>query len=158
MISTWRIGVETPAYKADDTSGTGAKITGGRWNRAGTALVYTSSTRALACLETIVHFKTQSLPLNRYLVRFDIPDSIWEERETLCQDVIDVGWDALPAGFTSLDIGDTWAKQNRSCILEVPSVIIPEELNVLINPTHPHAKDIKAKVVRKWLYDTRFMP
>ena len=54
MIS-WRIGTDTPDYAADDMDGIGAKMTGGRWNRKGTALVYSSSTRALACLETIVH-------------------------------------------------------------------------------------------------------
>ena len=155
MIFTWRIGVETAAYKADDTSGGGAQKTGGRWNRVGTALVYTSTTRALACLETIVHFKTQDLPLNRYLVRFDIPERIWEKRETLSVDCIDVGWDAIPFGSTSMDIGERWVRESRSCVLEVPSVIIPEELNVLINPAHPDAKEITATMVRKWMYDSR---
>lgn len=156
MIYVWRIGVETATYKANDTSGLGAKNTGGRWNRIGTALVYTSSSRALACLETTVHLNTLTLPLNRYLVRFDIPDNIWKKRETLLADKIDVGWDALPPGQTSLDIGDKWVTENRSCLLEVPSVIIPEELNILINPAHPDAKAITATTVRKWLYDTRF--
>jgi len=155
MISTWRIGTETAAYKADDISGLGAKLTGGRWNRVGTAIVYTSTTQALACLETIVHFNAKDLPLNRYLVRFDIPESIWKKRETLTVDVLDVSWDALPAGLTSLDIGDTWVKENRSCLLEVPSVIVPEELNVLINPAHPDMKGIVATIIRKWLYDAR---
>jgi len=157
MISTWRIAVETATYKANDTSGLGAKKTGGRWNRVGTALVYTSATRALACLETIVHFNTRSLPLNRFLVRFDIPDDIWKKRISIPEDVIDVGWNALPAGQTSMDIGDQWVKENETCILEIPSVIIPEELNVLLNPAHPDMKDIGVTVIRKWLYDPRLM-
>ena len=155
MIQTWRISAETGAYKANDTSGLGAKLTGGRWNRIGTALIYTSTTQALACLETIVHFNTPGLPLNRYLVRFDIPDDIWQKRETLTADVIDAGWDALPDGSTSMNIGDKWVKENRSCLLLVPSVIVPEELNVLINPAHPDAQSITATTIRKWLYDTR---
>jgi RES domain-containing protein len=156
MISTWRIATETAVYKADDISGSGAKETGGRWNRKGTALIYTSTTQALACLETVVHFNAQTLPLNRYLVRFDIPDNIWKKREALSEGVIEVGWDALPAGSTSLDIGDAWVRENRTCIMEVPSVIIPEEFNVLINPAHPDIRYIKATKIRKWLYDTRF--
>ena len=158
MISTWRIAVDTPDYTADDTEGIGAKKTGGRWNRKGTALLYTSTTQALACLETIVHLSSGDLPLNRYLIRIDIPDDVWSKRETLTVDTIQVGWDALPAGKVSLDIGDQWVSSGRSCILEVPSAIVPDELNVLINPAHPDAVRIKAVKIRKWHYDARIKP
>ena len=54
-ISVWRIATDTPDYTADDLSGAGARATGGRWNARGTPLVYASTSRALACLETVVH-------------------------------------------------------------------------------------------------------
>jgi RES domain-containing protein len=155
MISTWRIGIDTPDYTADDTVGIGAKKTGGRWNRKGTALLYTSSTQALACLETVVHLSSGDLPLNRYLVRIDIPDNVWIKRETLSADTLHVGWDALPAGKISLDLGDRWVNSGSSCILEVPSAIVPDEQNVLINPAHPDAVHIEATKIRKWQYDAR---
>ena len=154
MIS-WRIGTDTPDYAADDMDGIGAKMTGGRWNRKGTALVYSSSTRALACLETVVHLGSSGLPLNRYLVRLDIPDDIWFARETLTDKTAPVGWDALPTGKVSLDFGGRWISGAGSCILEVPSTIVPEEANVLINPRHPDAARIQAAKVRKWQYDAR---
>jgi RES domain-containing protein len=158
MILAWRIGTDTPDYTAEDMGGIGAKMTGGRWNRMGTALVYAASTRALACLETVVHLSAGGLPLNRHLVRIEIPDKIWSKRQTLTADTAPVGWDALPAGKVGLDIGDQWVNSGASSILEVPSAIVYEESNILINPTHPDATQITAVKVRKWLYDARIKP
>lgn len=151
----WRIATDTPDYTAEEMSGLGAKATGGRWNRVGTAVVYTAGSRALACLETVVHLAAGSLPLNRYLVGIDIPDDVWAARQTLTAATAPVGWDALPAGLVSLEIGDRWVRGAACCILEVPSVIVPEESNILINPAHPDAARITAAKVRKWLYDSR---
>lgn len=154
-MEAWRIGADTPDYTADDLTGTGAMVTGGRWNRKGNAMVYSASTRALACLETAVHLGTGGLPLNRYLVCISIPDDVWAKRETLTDKTAAVGWDALPAGKVSLDAGDKWLSGGASAVFEVPSIIVPEELNILINPAHPDAARITATKVRKWLYDTR---
>jgi RES domain-containing protein len=57
--------------------------------------------------------------------------------------------------MVSLDIGMTWLTSSRSALLVAPSVIVPEEFNVLINPRHPGARDITATKVRRWLYDPR---
>ena len=157
MIEAWRIGVDTPDYTAEDMEGTGAKASGGRWNRQGRPLVYSASTRALAFLETVVHLGGGGLPLNRYLVRINIPDDIWTARRVLTAQSAPVGWDALPAGKTSLDIGDQWLIGADSCVMEVPSVIVPEEHNILINPAHPDAGRVKAIKVRKWQYDARIL-
>ena len=73
----WRIATDTPTFTADDLAGTGAKLTGGRWNRPGTALLYCAENIALASLETFVHLNSSALPLNRYLVRIEIPDATW---------------------------------------------------------------------------------
>ncbi len=151
--SVWRIATDTPAYTADDLSGAGAKTTGGRWNPAGIAMLYASETIALACLETLVHTKAVGLPFNRYLVRIDIPDSAWAAAEVFPGDV---GWDALPAGKVSIDYGTQWAREGRSALLRVPSVVVPEEFNVLVNPAHRDSAGIMASKVRRWLYDPRF--
>jgi RES domain-containing protein len=152
LIRVWRIATDTPDYGADDLTGAGAKVTGGRWNRAGTALVYGSENIALACLETFIHLKAGGLPLNRYLVQIEIPDAVWKTATRLAPAV---GWDAIPTGRVSLDAGDAWAAACNAALLLVPSVIVPEERNILINPLHPDAKGIKAKRVRKWNYDGR---
>jgi RES domain-containing protein len=158
MIVAWRIGTDTPNYTAEDVSGTGAKITGGRWNRPGVAVIYASTSRALACLETIVHLGAGRLPLNRYLVQIDIPDGVWKRRQKLTNMTAPIGWDAIPAGKVSLDAGDHWIKSAASCVMEVPSILVPEEGNVLINPSHPDALGIKVSKIRRWDYDHRLIP
>lgn len=154
-VSVWRIAADTPDYGADDRTGKGAEVTGGRWNRQGTPLIYSSSTRALAALETIVHLNAGGLPLNRYLVEIVIPDDLWSAAQVETQDTMEVGWDAEPASATSMDFGTDWAKSNASLLLLVPSVVVPDESNILINPRHPGAGRVRATKVRKWLYDPR---
>jgi RES domain-containing protein len=153
--SVWRIAADTRDYPADDLSGAGAKATGGRWNAPDHAVVYASATRALACLETIVHLNADKLPLNRYLVEVIVPDSVWAaaQRETVAS--LPVGWDAEPASTTSIAFGTAWIAGRRSALLVLPSVVVSEEFNVLINPAHPDAGRIGCRKVRKWLYDAR---
>ena len=153
-IDVWRIAPDTPHYEAHDLSGKGAEETGGRWNKKGTPMLYTSASRALACLETVVHLDgSNPLPLNRYLVQLLIPLASWTARTVFKSG--DVGWDAEPAGKVSIDWGTAWAKGKTTLVAEVPSVIVPEERNLLINTRHPDASKVKATKVRKWTYDFR---
>ncbi|MEC5218640.1 RES domain-containing protein [Actimicrobium sp. GrIS 1.19] len=153
-VSVWRIAVEAPAYAADDLAGTGAKLSGGRWNRVGTPMLYCASNIALATLETVVHIRGNPLPLNRFLVRVDIPDAVWETRTVL--NPLPGGWDALPAGLASIRAGEQWVAGAACAILLVPSVIVPDEQNVLINPAHRDTGNISATTLKKWHYDPRF--
>lgn len=155
-VSVWRIATDSRTYTADDMSGAGAKLTGGRWNETGVAATYAACTRALACLETIVHLNAGGLPLNRYLVEIEIPDDLWAAAESVDPTAL-VGWDAEPAGLTSIAFGTDWANNRRSALLLVPSVIVPEESNILINPAHADAGRISARKQRRWLYDTRLV-
>ena len=153
MIFLWRIATDTPTYGADDLSGTGAARGGGRWNKVGTPALYTATSIALACVETLVHLGAGSLPLNRYLVRIDVADDVWARRTRLAPAV---GWDAIPPGFVSIDAGQAWLVGGTAALLEVPSVVVPEESNIIVNPTHPDAGSLKATRLRKWTYDARF--
>jgi RES domain-containing protein len=153
--TVWRIATDTPAYQADDLSGAGAKATGGRWNEAGIAVVYTSETRALACLETVVHLNAGGLPFNRYLVEITVPDEMWANARIETPGRLRVGWDSEPAGRVSIEFGSAWVRSGRSALLVVPSVIVPEEFNVLINPAHADLARISAVKQRRWLYDPR---
>jgi len=157
MPSAWRIATDTPAYEADDLTGAGAKATGGRWNEKGMPVVYCAENISLAAMETLVHLGAGGLPLNRYLVRVDIPDDVWAAAELLDAATAPVGWDALPAGRASIAYGTAWLASNRSACLIAPSVITPEERNVLINPVHADSVRIVASKVRKWLYDSRLV-
>lgn len=151
----WRIATDTPTFEADDLTGTGAKVTGGRWNEIDHAVVYASSTRALACLETIVHLNAGGLPLNRYLVEISVPDAVWHRARRENATSLPVGWDAEPAGRTSIAVGTAWLAGRTSALLMVSSVIVPEELNVLVNPAHEDAAGLKARKLRRWIYDPR---
>ena len=153
--SVWRIAADTASYQAHDLSGEGAGRSGGRWNAVGRAVVYTSENRALACLETIVHVGSGGLPLNRYLVEIMIPTAIWGTAEHVTAAQLAVGWDAEPPGQVSLAFGSNWLKEGRSALLIVPSVIVPEETTILINPHHPNNRSITAVKRRRWLYDPR---
>ena len=153
--SVWRIATDTKDYEADDLSGAGAKTTGGRWNEVGIPVVYSSETRGLACLETIVHLNAGGLPLNRYLVEIEVPDDLWQAVERATTTSLRVGWDAEPAGRASITFGSDWVRSRRSLLLSVPSVIVPEEHNILINPAHPNSHRLRARKIRKWLYDPR---
>lgn len=156
-VTLWRIAVDAPEYLADDLTGKGAEITGGRWNRKGRPVLYASTSIALACLETVVHLQQRGLPLNRYLVKLTVPLDTWNARETRDSSTLPVGWDALPEGKVSLDLGDAWLVGGASPLLVIPSVIVPEEHNVLVNPAHALAKSIETQKVRKWLYDPRLL-
>ena len=155
IVTVWRIGTDTPDYQAHDLSGKGAEKTGGRWNRKGTPMVYASVSRSLACLETVVHLGgSDPLPLNRYLVQIKIPRSLWTSRSKL-DPAQHVGWDAEPAGKVSMDWGTAWIQGKTTLLAEVPSVIVVEEHNILINPDHSDAGKLTASKVRKWTYDQR---
>jgi RES domain-containing protein len=152
-VILWRIGADTPRYTADDMTGTGAARFGGRWNPPGVPLVYASESRALACLETLVHFDGADFPFNRYLVRIDVPGDIWAAARR--EPDPPVGWDAEPAGMTSIRLGAQWARAGDTCLLVIPSAIVPEEHNILINPAHADTSRLVATKIRRWLYDPR---
>jgi RES domain-containing protein len=150
----WRIATEAPLFTANDMTGKGAALTGGRWNAVGTPMVYCASNIALAALETLSHIRSGALPYNRYLVQITIPENVWLSRKIGRR--LPAGWDAIPHSLTSERYGEGWVKSLSSAVLEVPSVIVNEESNVLINPSHPDAGKIKAKSIRRWSYDPRF--
>ena len=94
------------------------------------------------------------LPFNRFLVRIDVPDDVWAGRASVAMPP-PVGWNAIPEGMVSRNLGSAWLAANSSALLVVPSVIIEEEENVIINPANLDAKRLKATKVRRFLYDHR---
>ncbi len=155
-MNLWRIAAETRKFAADDLSGGGAAAHPGRWNDAMQAVVYAAPSIALAVLETAAHIDAGGLPLNRFVVRIDVPDAIWAAREERDVATLPATWAAIPAGKTSVRIGSEWIASRRSAILLVPSVIVPEEWAALINPAHPDARKLTAKVTRRFEYDKLF--
>lgn len=155
MQRLWRIATQGPSWRADDLSSQGAANDPGRWNSRGLPVIYTSTSIALACLETVVHVTgDQGLPLRRWLVAVDVPAEHWQQRLSLEPAQLP-GWDATPAATSSRGWGDRWLLGQGSLIALVPSVIVPEECNALINPAHPGASSLVLTVIRPWAYDSR---
>jgi len=155
-VRLWRIAAETREYPATDLTGAGAAKSPGRWNDYKEPVVYCAPTIAIAVLETAAHIDDSGLPLNRYLVEIKVPDVAWAGREELDLAKLPSTWAAVPAGRASIKMGSDWLISLRSPVLMVPSVIVPEELAALINPRHPDASMITAKVVRPFDYNRLF--
>ncbi|WP_267876242.1 RES family NAD+ phosphorylase [Massilia violaceinigra] len=151
----WRIAKHTAQYHATDMSGGGAKSTGGRWNSKGMPVVYAATSIALATLETLTRVGDNTTMRNAFLIRIAIPGAVWRKREIIAPAVLPPTWLAEPPGATTIDLGDKWLRSVSAPLLLVPSVIIPEEFNVLINPAHRSSGQITAEVVRQYIYDPR---
>jgi len=137
-ITAWRI---TPArYKDAAFNGEGAKEYGGRFNRVGTPMVYTSESLALATLELLTKINSRSRAKGRVCLAVRLDEAQVFVRN---EDDLPEGWDARPYGPTSQEIGDAWIRSQASLVLRVPSIVIPREHNYLINPRHPDASDLE---------------
>ncbi len=103
----------------------------------------------------MVHLNLGDLPFNRYLVSVTIPDDVCANAQRESAASLPVGWDAEPPGRASIKFGTEWIRAGKSALLVVPSAVVPEEFNMLINPQHSASVGISAKKVRRWLYDPR---
>lgn len=152
----WRIATETRSYAANDISGAGAARRPGRWNREGERIIYCAKSLALAVLETTAYVNAGGLPLNRFVVAVDVPDAVWKSRRQLQASELAPAWDAIPAGLASIQAGSRWLAEARSALLLVPSVIVPEEFAVLINPVHRDSAHVIATTTRRFDYHNVF--
>jgi RES domain-containing protein len=155
-VNLWRIASDTPSWTAEDLAGKGAASNGARWNLVGERVTYASSSVSLAAWETRAHLGVSGarLPFNRFLVCIGVPDDIWDSRATLPSPP-PVGWNSIPEGLVSRQLGSRWLLNMKTVLCEVPSVIIDEEVNVLINPAHPDVQRLTTTKVRRFLYDHR---
>lgn len=97
-----------------------------------------------------MHFGAADLPLNRYLVEIGVPLEVWPQR-VLFDPAANIGWDAEPPSGTSIDWETRWAADGTTLLAQVPSVIVSEEANVLINPEHEHLDKLGVRKIRKWI-------
>lgn len=136
---------------ADDLEGSGAKLFGGRWNHIGTCCLYTSSTRALAILEYSVNINIEFIPRALSISTFEIKDKLIKKI-----DIKDLpgNWKKTPAPASTKDFG-TELLQNLTPIIQIPSSIIEEEYNYLINPLAKDKDAIKLIEIKDCVYDVR---
>ena len=149
-ITAWRI--VKSRHVAGAFSGEGARRFGGRWNSKGTPLVYTAGSQALAALEMLVHLDTaELLELYRPIpITFDATMVSNVDRKSL-----PANWKRSPTPRAVRLIGDEWIASGRSLMLRVPSVIVPEESNYLVNVLHPDFHRLSIGRTRSFRFDTR---
>lgn len=158
-------------YRALD--GEGARRYGGRWNRHGRAVIYSSSSRALAVLELLAQVERADLVRSLLLLTVEMPDDVAIEellvrskvegrrsnsesrRSKVEGRILPRGWDSYPAPAACQKLGDDWLERAESLVLAVPSAIVPEERNYLINPAHPGFAGVREVGAREFRFDKR---
>lgn len=126
-----------------------------RWNSPGNYIIYTAGSRALACLESVVHRSRKGMIANFKMMVIEIPANIKIEKITL--DDLPENWFTYEHFKTCSEIGDQWLRRNTAAVLRVPSAIIINEFNFLINAEHRDFKKIKLTRVEDFRFDPRIV-
>lgn len=150
-LRAWRIMKEKHAATA--FSGEGAYLFGGRWNSPGVRIVYTSGTKALAALETLVHLNPPVM-FRYVIVRVEFDEALVEKFDLAA---LPVDWSDEPPPPSAQAVGDLWVKQVRSAVLDLPSVIIRGEANYLLNPSHANFKQVIIGTPEPFAFDSRLL-
>ena len=135
---------------ANDLSGKGAEIAGGRWNSKGSAALYTAKSIALCVTEIAVHIPLGILPKDYRLIHIEIPDTDFFEPKRLPKD-----WNTFPHPDSTQKIGDRFLKENKFLFMKVNSAAVQGEFNYIINPKHVDFSDVKIKKIEKFTFDDR---
>ena len=135
---------------AHQLDGKGAALFGGRWNSKGLPVIYASIHRSLAVLEYRVNNPIPTTDL--LMITLEIPDSSWQ---TLATDALPSDWQQFAPVSQAASLGDQWLKEGKTLIMEVPSVVVPQEHNVLINPLHQLITAVKVVEEQPFLLDQR---
>jgi len=150
-VRAWRIARD--AHQALD--GEGARLYGGRWNPEGVAAVYTSASLALAALEYLVHVDAEDVPGDLVALEIEVPDDagvrIVRPRD------LPADWNRVEDHPACVAMGAEWVRNGADLVLRVPSAIVPEESNLLINPGHPTAGRVTVVGTRPFSFDPRLL-
>ena len=141
----------TEKKHANDISGLGAAIYGGRWNKKGTPVLYTGENKEIALLETIVLIPPMLIP-DLVILIIEIPDDSTKEIE-LTQ--LPKNWVNYPAPTILSEIAENWVQKEETIALKVPSCIIHSSHNFILNCNHPDYKRIKILDQQNFYFDTR---
>jgi RES domain-containing protein len=133
--------------------GVGGLYVSGRWHSRGQRVVYCTQNPSTALLEILVHMEIDSEDRPEYfqVLKIEGPDTLSSERIAISE--LPPEWKNDIALTQS--IGDRWLSENHSLLLEVPSVLVPETWNVLINPLHSEAGLLTIKAAYEHAFDAR---
>jgi RES domain-containing protein len=139
-----------PKY-SNDLSGTGSAIAGGRWNKKGRAVVYTSESAALALLEVVVNIPPMFQP-NLNLLTIEIPENLIAEikKESLFSN-----WFKYPAPTMLAEIGEGFYKDKSILGIKVPSSVVSSNFNIILNPNSSEFSRVTIKSSEPFIFDPR---
>jgi RES domain-containing protein len=152
VLEVWRI--TAPEYADTACSGEGAREWGGRFNSPGRRVVYASGSLALATLEVLAGANDR-LRLRGYLAIGATFDE--QYLDVVEASALPAGWDARPYTAVSQAVGDAWLDEEQSLALRVPSVVVPSEWNVLLNPAHPAFSEVSIGAPTVAPFDPRLL-
>ena len=151
IVTAWRMVREARAAEA--FTGEGARQFGGRWNSPGVAVVYASEHQSLAALETLVHLQPRG-SLRFVVIAVEFAEDLIEQ---LPATLLPAHWRGEPPGAATMEIGDAWVRAARTPVFAVPSVIVPQERNYLLNPLHADFRRITVREPLEFTFDPRLL-
>lgn len=134
MITAYRI--TKRRFQESAFTGEGARLGGGRFNSVGVPAVYVASSLPLALLEVLT-----GLNRHRRLDPYVYFEVRFKEQHVMDLDLkqLPANWADAPAPKTVRALGDAWLRAGRSLALRVPSAVLPQERNYVLNPAHEAA-------------------
>ena len=148
-LTLWRL---VRSEFAPGLDGKGAELWGGRWNSPGLPSVYCAAHLSLAVLGYFVHLppamqRRTAIPEMR-AVRLALPEAAVEYLDEASRELtVDPAWCRAH--------GDTWLQRGAGLALSVPSAVVPQEHNVILNPRHPDFGSVRVVDVAPFRFDAR---
>jgi len=124
-----------------------------RWNPNDVDMIYTASSRSLACLENVVHRNQLGLNGTFNVMTIEVPDKL--KITTIKLNDLSPDWSDFNQMRYTQHIGENWIRERKTAILAVPSSIIEEEFNYLLNPKHEDFREIKLNRSIPFIFDQR---
>lgn len=124
-----------------------------RWNDKDVKMIYAASSRALACLENVVHRSAVGLQSLFRTMVIEVPDNL--PIHAITKKSLPPNWHLFQNYPSTQAIGNEWVKKGETAVLQVPSAIVVEECNYLLNPLHKDFKKIKLVRVEPFEFDPR---
>ncbi|RYE28767.1 MAG: RES domain-containing protein [Sphingobacteriaceae bacterium] len=124
-----------------------------RWNPSKIRMIYTSANRSLSCLENVVHRGKTGLTQLFRIMTIEIPEAVEIKKINLVE--LSKNWKNYDQLNFTQNQGKNWIESEETAVLQVPSSIIEEEVNYLINPNHPDFEKIKLIKTEPFIFDSR---
>ena len=134
--------------------GMGGTFADGRWHTRGARVVYFGATAAIVVLERLAHTDPDLLPSDLRLACFEVPETV---SSTNAADISPLTENWMRDENATRRIGSQWWREHSSPLLLVPSAVLPEESNYVLNAQHPEAKALQLIRDRSFTFDPRLI-